>query len=104
MFATPPCRWNEARRLWGLCTNRSRDIARQALLWMPPDTDAALAAAACRWAAAFPLVLMCSLREDHILEEVLPVSGGGGRAVVQSVTGLLCMQKHAASPWRRCCR
>ncbi|WIA34766.1 hypothetical protein OEZ86_013072 [Tetradesmus obliquus] len=65
-------RWNEARRLWGLCTNQSRDIARQALLWMPPDTDAALAAAACRWAAAFPLVLMCSLREDHILEEVLP--------------------------------
>jgi hypothetical protein len=40
---------------------------------MPTATDAALAAATCRWAAAFPLVLMCSLRDDPTLQEVLQV-------------------------------
>jgi predicted membrane chloride channel (bestrophin family) len=69
-FIMPP-RWNEARRFWGLLINRSRDIARQALQWAPPDQDAAVAAAICRWTAAFPLVLMCSLREDVQLEPSL---------------------------------
>eukprot|EP00775_Hariotina_reticulata_P010167 gene10169-10327_t len=63
-------RWNEARRFWGLLINRSRDIARQALQWTPPE-EAAVAAAICRWTAAFPLVLMCSLRNDVQLEASL---------------------------------
>jgi predicted membrane chloride channel (bestrophin family) len=78
--------------LWGLCTNRSRDIARQALLWMPPATDAALAAATCRWAAAFPLVLMCSLRDDHTLQEVLQV-----KPAPASMQPLYCVQSNNPS-------
>ncbi|KAF8057910.1 hypothetical protein HT031_005856 [Scenedesmus sp. PABB004] len=57
-------RWCEARKLWGAAINRTRDLARQATQWSHPTADAGLAAAMCRWTAAFPYALAASLRQD----------------------------------------
>lgn len=64
-------RWNDARKLWGLTTNRCRDLARQVLQWMPDPSDAELAAGSCRMIRAFPIALMAALRNDHSLERDL---------------------------------
>lgn len=57
-------RWNEARVIWGGITNRSRDIVRQSLTFVPGD-EPELAAMFRRWAAAYSKSLMCHLRDDH---------------------------------------
>lgn len=57
-------RWLEGRKLWGSVTNRSRDIARQALTYARPG-DPLMLKAVPGWASAFPYVLMCHLRDDR---------------------------------------
>eukprot|EP00891_Asterochloris_glomerata_P000068 jgi/Astpho2/68/Aster-04543 len=54
-------RWLEGRKLWGSITNRSRDIA---LTYARPG-DRLMLEAVPGWAAAFPYVLMCHLRDDR---------------------------------------
>lgn len=61
-------RWDEARKLWGSVTNRSRDFVRQAETWLPADELQNMAA---RWMVAFSRALMCHLREDGDLEAEL---------------------------------
>ena len=56
-------RWLDARKVWGLVVNRSRDLARQGLTWIP-ESRAGLRAALCRWDIAFSRALMCHLRAD----------------------------------------
>ncbi|KAL4855747.1 Type-1 glutamine synthetase 1 [Chlorella vulgaris] len=57
-------RWDEARKMWGLMVNRSRDITRQALGYIPAS-QSDLQDMFCRWTAIFPRVLMCHLRSDE---------------------------------------
>ena len=45
-------RWDEARKMWGLIVNRSRDVTRQALGYIPssqPDLQDMF----CRWVIAY---------------------------------------------------
>ncbi|KAL3146980.1 hypothetical protein ABBQ38_014948 [Trebouxia sp. C0009 RCD-2024] len=68
-------RWAEARSIWGGVTNRSRDILRQALTFVPEDKPE-LVDMFMRWSMAYSKVLMCHLREDGDVEkelkEILP--------------------------------
>lgn len=58
MPAMPPrptcsyARFLDARKAWGSVTNRSRDLARQGLAYLPPSQPE-LAAMLCRWIVAF---------------------------------------------------
>lgn len=45
-------RFLDARKTWGSVTNRSRDLARQGLAYLPPGQPE-LAALLCRWIVAF---------------------------------------------------
>ncbi|GIL49208.1 hypothetical protein Vafri_5346 [Volvox africanus] len=56
-------RWWEGRIIWGQIVNFGRNYARQALMWFPANRPD-LRAAAVRWAAAAPRVLLAHLRED----------------------------------------
>jgi ion channel-forming bestrophin family protein len=66
-------RFDEARKMWGLMLNRSRDIARQAISYFPqkdlvtgnpnPHTTATFT----RWCIAFTLALKCHLRPNENL-------------------------------------
>ncbi|GLC46179.1 hypothetical protein PLESTB_001198100 [Pleodorina starrii] len=55
-------RWWEGRIIWGQIVNFARNYARQALMWFPADRPE-LQAAAVRWAAAAPRVLLAHVRE-----------------------------------------
>jgi predicted membrane chloride channel (bestrophin family) len=59
-------RWLDARRAWGSLVNRSRDLTRQGLTWLPDD-DAPLRAMLCRWTVVFARALKCHLREGEDL-------------------------------------
>ncbi|GAB4816315.1 hypothetical protein N2152v2_003361 [Parachlorella kessleri] len=76
-------RWLDARKTWGLVLNRSRDLVRQSLAWIPEDR-AQHRDMLCRWVPAFSRVLMCHVRRHgdperelqgmllpHELQEVL---------------------------------
>eukprot|EP00193_Tetraselmis_chui_P011726 CAMPEP_0177786868 /NCGR_PEP_ID=MMETSP0491_2-20121128/21164_1 /TAXON_ID=63592 /ORGANISM="Tetraselmis chuii, Strain PLY429" /LENGTH=297 /DNA_ID=CAMNT_0019308131 /DNA_START=191 /DNA_END=1084 /DNA_ORIENTATION=+ len=70
-------RWDESRKLWGLVTNRIRDLNRQAATWFPDESQKqALLAVMQRWSVAFCHSLKCHLREGgHLpteLKNVLP--------------------------------
>ncbi|GAB4818998.1 hypothetical protein N2152v2_006044 [Parachlorella kessleri] len=54
-------RWDGARKMWGLVLNRSRDITRQGLAWIPNDRPE-MKDMLCRWVPAFSKALMCHLR------------------------------------------
>ena len=59
-------RFDEARKMWGLMLNRSRDLVREALSFFPPtavDESATLA----RWTMAFTVTLKCHLRPNEDL-------------------------------------
>jgi predicted membrane chloride channel (bestrophin family) len=60
-------RWDEARKLWGGVTNRSRDLMRQADSWFP-EAEADLLDLVERWTVAFCRTLMTHLREDGDIE------------------------------------
>ena len=45
-------RWDEARKMWGLVVNRSRDLTRQALGYIPAH-QAELQSMLCRWVVAY---------------------------------------------------
>ncbi|PRW56885.1 UPF0187 chloroplastic [Chlorella sorokiniana] len=70
-------RFLDARKAWGSVTNRSRDLARQGLAYLPPGQHE-LAALLCRWIVAFSHSMMCWLREEgdesQGLSGVLPPS------------------------------
>ncbi|KIY95575.1 hypothetical protein MNEG_12386 [Monoraphidium neglectum] len=63
-------RWDEARKMWGLVLNRSRDIARQGLSYIPDDRQD-LRDMLCRWTPAFSRSLMTHLRKGEDLREEL---------------------------------
>jgi len=71
-------RWWEARKLWGLLLNRSRDITRQALGYMTSPNDAALQDVVLRYTMALSKSLFVHLRapEDEDLakecKDILP--------------------------------
>uniref|UniRef100_A0A7S1X865 Uncharacterized protein n=1 Tax=Tetraselmis chuii TaxID=63592 RepID=A0A7S1X865_9CHLO len=70
-------RWDESRKLWGLVTNRIRDLNRQAATWFPDQPQKKdLLAVLQRWSVAFCHSLKCHLREGgHLpteLKNVLP--------------------------------
>lgn len=67
---TSYARWQEARSIWGGITNRSRDILRQALTFVPGD-DPELVDMFKRWSIAYSKVLMCHLREEGDAESEL---------------------------------
>ncbi|KAL4425568.1 hypothetical protein ABPG75_009584 [Micractinium tetrahymenae] len=56
-------RFLDARKAWGSVTNRSRDLARQCLAYVPPERRE-LRGMLCRWLVAFACSMMCSLREE----------------------------------------
>jgi predicted membrane chloride channel (bestrophin family) len=62
-------RWDEARKLWGSVTNRSRDFVRQAESWLDQEED--LLDMVKRWSIAFSRSMMVHLREDGDLEAEL---------------------------------
>ncbi|KAG2502086.1 hypothetical protein HYH03_000578 [Edaphochlamys debaryana] len=55
-------RWWEGRIIWGQVVNFGRNYTRQALMWFPPERPD-LRAAAVRWAAAAPRILLAHIRE-----------------------------------------
>ncbi|PRW33245.1 UPF0187 chloroplastic [Chlorella sorokiniana] len=59
-------RWDEARKMWGQVVNRSRDIARQALAYIPA-AQVHLQDVICRWTIAYTRALMCHLRQGEDL-------------------------------------
>ncbi|GAB4816433.1 hypothetical protein N2152v2_003479 [Parachlorella kessleri] len=63
-------RWDGARKMWGLVLNRSRDITRQGLAWIPEDKPE-LRAMLCRWVPAFSKSLMCHLRPGEDIRKEL---------------------------------
>ncbi|PSC76825.1 UPF0187 chloroplastic [Micractinium conductrix] len=63
-------RWDEARKMWGLIVNRSRDISRQALGYIPA-TQPELQDMFIRWVVAYSRSLMCHLRAGEDLEKEL---------------------------------
>ncbi|PSC69999.1 low-CO2 inducible [Micractinium conductrix] len=63
-------RWDEARKMWGLIVNRSRDFVRQGLGYIP-DSQPELQNMLCRWTVAYSRSLMCHLRPGENLEEEL---------------------------------
>lgn len=63
-------RWDEARKMWGLVVNRSRDFTRQGLGYIP-DSQPELQNMLCRWTIAYSRSLMCHLRPGENLEEEL---------------------------------
>ncbi|KAL0043408.1 hypothetical protein WJX79_003790 [Trebouxia sp. C0005] len=60
---TSYARWQEARSIWGGVTNRSRDIFRQALTFVPGN-EPELVDMFKRWSIAYSKTLMCHLREE----------------------------------------
>ncbi|KAI7836516.1 hypothetical protein COHA_009617 [Chlorella ohadii] len=63
-------RWDEARKMWGLIVNRSRDVARQALGYIPASQPE-LQDMFCRWLVAYCRSLMCHLRPGEDLRAEL---------------------------------
>ncbi|GAB4823046.1 hypothetical protein N2152v2_010092 [Parachlorella kessleri] len=63
-------RWDGARKMWGLVLNRSRDVVRQGLAWIPAER-AGLRDMLCRWVPAFSKALMCHLRKGEDLSKEL---------------------------------
>lgn len=61
-------RWDGARKMWGLVVNRSRDLARQGLVWIKdPDLQEAHA----RWVKAISKSMTAHFRADRNMEEML---------------------------------
>jgi ion channel-forming bestrophin family protein len=73
-------RFDEARKLWGLLLNRSRDVVRQAVAFFPTDTWDAKATFA-RWVIIVSKALLCRLRADGSLRH--EAGGVLGRAEMQ---------------------
>ncbi|KAL4425222.1 hypothetical protein ABPG75_009238 [Micractinium tetrahymenae] len=63
-------RFDEARKMWGLIVNRSRDMTRQALGYIP-DSQPELQEMFCRWVVAYGRSLQCHLRAGENLEREL---------------------------------
>ncbi|KAI8466344.1 MAG: Bestrophin, RFP-TM, chloride channel-domain-containing protein [Monoraphidium minutum] len=61
-------RWDEARKMWGLVLNRSRDVVRQGLSYIPEDKPE-LREMLVRWTPAFSRALMCHLRKGEDLRD-----------------------------------
>lgn len=79
-------RWLTARTTWGTLVNRSRDLARQGLTWLPSDTSEGIAVRKlwCRWIRILPLCLKCHLREgEDVLAELGSLSSLTSDDVIQ---------------------
>lgn len=61
---TSYARWDEARKMWGLMLNRSRDLARQSCSILSPEDDE-LKASIARWTIAFSRVTRLHLQPDQ---------------------------------------
>ena len=65
-------RWLDARKSWGLLVNRSRDLVRQGVTWLPRDERGdELCGTLCRWVVALAYCLKCHLRENEDAVEKL---------------------------------
>lgn len=67
-------RWLDARKNWGLLTNRSRDLVRQWMTWSQSSQfkdDSMYTGMLCRWVVAFSYCLKCHLRENEDAVEKL---------------------------------
>lgn len=65
-------RWLDARKNWGLLVNRSRDLVRQGLTWLPEDANGQVhRGTLCRWVVALSYCLKCHLRENEDAVEKL---------------------------------
>ena len=60
-------RWLDARKSWGVLVNRSRDLVRQGLTWIPDDSleGMALRSMLCRWVIVMAYALKCHVREGE---------------------------------------
>lgn len=68
-------RFAEARQLWGMVLNRSRDLVRMCIAFFPPNDWDGKATFA-RWTICFSKCLLCHLRPNSSLrEEVCSVLG-----------------------------
>ena len=100
-------RFDEARKMWGLMLNRSRDIARQAVSFFPardvqgnPNPHAS--ATFVRWTSVFTIALKCHLRPNEDLR------GEASKLLSEEELELLMSAEHkvhAAPPLRYlvCC-
>jgi putative membrane protein len=66
-------RWWEARKLWGGIVNQSRNLVISALSYGP--TDWGWRKGFVRWAAVFPHVARCRLREEQLSLEIAALVG-----------------------------
>ncbi len=77
-------RWWEARKLWGGIVNQSRNVAISALAFGP--SNAAWRDAFIKWAAVFPHIARCSLRDEQPSPEVAVLVGeSNSREIAASV-------------------
>lgn len=63
-------RWDESRKLWGGVVNRTRDLTRQGLTFIPQDKPA-LRAMHVRWVQAMPFSMKCHLTYNSDLRSDL---------------------------------
>jgi putative membrane protein len=77
-------RWWEGRKLLGHMVNRTRDVARQLVSYLPADERAA-ATTATRWLGAFYFVSMQGLRGETDLAAAGELLDGEERAVLEPV-------------------
>eukprot|EP00899_Mesostigma_viride_P016759 jgi/Mesvir1/25084/Mv04869-RA.2 len=65
-------RWDEARKMWGLMTNRSRDIVRQGVTWFDADKKGdELVEGLAKWMSALTRSLKAHLRAGEDLDDDL---------------------------------
>eukprot|EP00899_Mesostigma_viride_P012703 jgi/Mesvir1/21433/Mv20903-RA.1 len=65
-------RWDEARKMWGLMTNRSRDIVRQGVTWFDADEKGdELVEGLAKWMSALTRSLKAHLRAGEDLDDDL---------------------------------
>jgi predicted membrane chloride channel (bestrophin family) len=90
-------RFNEARKMWGLMLNRTRDIARQAVSYFP-DRDVMgnynqhATATFARWAAVFTIAMKCHLRPNEDLRgEASQLLSANELALLMSAEHKVCV-------------
>jgi ion channel-forming bestrophin family protein len=86
-------RFDEARKMWGLMLNRSRDLARQAVSYFPSkdvmgNSNPHAKATFARWTVVFTIALKCHLRPNEDLK------GEAGKLLAEEELDLLMSAEH----------
>lgn len=82
-------RWWEGRKVWGEIVTTARNMGRHAAVFL---NDKDLALDIIRWAAAYPIILICHLRDEKELPELASILQGGQ---IQDVLASTHMPMHA---------